>query len=187
MNEQSSGKAFSMLGGSAILPVLILFYFGLLLRDWHYIEDIRTMVVPFVVFGLFSGILLSVIPWTRYARPSLRSPIVFFVAALVASLAIDLHVCLIVNIGFAPKHLEAARDIPQWFYRTFAVASVLFFGCCAACGFLISTAFRESILGRLNSESLTPKHKQELLVAGVTATIGLLGTILAALLGGKGP
>ncbi len=176
-----------MLGGIAIFPVLILLYFGLLLRDWHYIEDIRAMVVPFVLFGLFSGILLSVIPWIRCARPSLQAPIVFFLAALIATLAIDLHIYLIVNVGFVPKHLEAGRDIPQWFYRTFAVASVFFFGCCAVCGFLTSTAFRESILGRLNTEPLTPKPRQELLVAGVTATIGLLGTILAAVLAGKGP
>jgi hypothetical protein len=42
-------------------------------------------------------------------------------------------------------------------------------------------------MGKLDPETLTPKHNQELMIAGITATIGLLGTILAALLGGKGP
>lgn len=187
MDQQNSGKAFSKLGGIAILPVLSLLYFGLVLRDWHFIEDVRAMVVPFVLFGLFSGILLSVIPWIRCARQSLRTPIVFIVAALVAFLAVVLHICLIREVGFTPKNLEGARDIPQWFYRAFALVSVFFFGCSAVCGFLISVAFRESVLGKLNPESLTPKHYHELLVAGITAATGLLGTILASLLGGKGP
>jgi hypothetical protein len=187
MGEQNNDKAFSILGGIAIPPVLVLLYFGLLLRDWHYIEDIRAMVVPLVTFGLFSGILLSVVPVIRSAKRSWRVPFVFLVAALVASSAIALHICLINKVGFAPKSFEPGKVIPHWFYNIFALVSVFFFGCSAVCGFLTSIAFSESIMGKLHPESLTPKHNQELLIAGITATIGLLGTILAALLGGQGP
>jgi hypothetical protein len=186
MNPQNSGTAFpKLLGSIAVLAVLVLLYFGLLLRDWHYIEDIRGMVVPFVIFGLFSGTLLSLIPWFRFARPSLRISFVFFAAALVASLATVLHICLITEVGFAPKHLEVNRHIPEEFYRAFACATVFFFACSAVCGFHASVASGELIMARLNPDALTSEQRHELLVVAFTAAIGFLGSISASLLGGK--
>ena len=51
-----------------LIAVLSVLYFGLLLPDWHYIEDIRAMVVPSTLFGIFSGVLLSAAPLVRNAR-----------------------------------------------------------------------------------------------------------------------
>jgi hypothetical protein len=186
MNQQDSGTAFpKFLGSIAVFAVLVVLYFGLLLRDWHYIEDIRAMVVPFVLFGLFAGALLSLIPWFRLAWPSLRILFVFIAASLVAFLATVLHIYLIKKVGFAPKHLEAYQDLPQVFYRGFACVTVFFFACSAVCGYHISVASGEVIMARLNPEALPLKKRHELLVAAITGVVGFLGSILASLLGGK--
>ena len=186
MNRPNSVTAYpKLLGSIAVFAVLVLLYFGLLLRDWHYIEDIRAMVVPFVLFGLFAGALLSLIPWFRFARQALRVSFVFLAASLIAFLATFLHICLIEKVGFAPKHLGTVQCIPGEFYTAFACATVFFFGCTAVCGFLLSLASGELIMARLNPDVLPLKQQHQLQVVVITSMVGLLGSILASVLGGK--
>jgi hypothetical protein len=166
--------------GAATLVVLVLLYFGLILRNWRYIEDIRAMVAPFVTFGLFTGALLSVMPWTRPRR----AIVVFVLAAGISSIAVLMHIGLIFKVGFAPVQGERMA-VSDTFYTLFAVVSVVFFAFTALCGFYASIALSELAIATLDNNSLE-KVQNELMVKGITAIIGLIGAVLTALLSGKG-
>lgn len=175
-------------GALATVVVLILLYFSFVLRDWHYVEDVRAMVVPFVAFGLFSGALLSVMPLAELAPEIRRSAWVFLVAAVIPSCAILIHIRLIIAVGFAPVfHSGEYRSVSEDFYRVFAVFSVIFFGFATMCGFYSSLAIKNSILSRLslNINSLEQKARNEFIASAVTTLIGIIGAIITALVGGK--
>jgi hypothetical protein len=180
MDSKSSREAFSLSAVASTLVVLALLYFGLILRNWRYIEDIRAMVAQLVMFGLFSGALLSVLPWMR-SRSAIT---VFVLAACISSIAIIIHIILIHEVGFAPVQ-GVSNPISETFYKLFAGASVGLFGFTVLCGFHASIALSEIVITRLNNDSLE-KIQNELMVKGVTAIVGLIGAVLTALLGGKG-
>lgn len=167
--------------------VLVLLYFAFILRDWHYIEDVRAMVVPFVTFGLFAGTLLSIMPMTRLAPRPWRSTCVFVVATCIPVGALIVHLNLIATLGFAPvaTHPEY-KTISQAFYRGFALCTIGFFGATALCGYYAARAINESLAIRLHLDTLEKKARHQLVTSSVTALIGIAGAIVTALVGGSG-
>lgn len=171
-------------GSASFIGILSLLYFGLIPKDWHFIEDIKQMVVPFTILSLFSGALVFVLPWSKNEYNSCST--VFLIGFLIAFVAIAMHILLMTKVHFRPIIIPEHEDIPKWFYGLVAIISSIFFGLGTISGY-ISAYFMTHAISKLNLlGEIENNQRSDIVVKCAIAFISVIGAVLTSLFGGHG-
>lgn len=182
MDEPRKEAVLPRDGGIAFCVVLALLYLRFVLRDWHSLHELRGMILPFVVYGLFAGMVTTVLPWIPEDDERAKTQRIMATCAAIAGLAIltqILLMCAGLPISSGPGALPPA--LPQLLYALVAVGSVASFACVAFAGRCLA-ALVSDVLPKILPAALQAKSGIE--PDEIKAIVGLLGALVTALFAG---
>lgn len=161
-----------------LIFVLALLYWALVFRKWSSADAVQSLLLPFVLFGLSVGAVLSTMPWVQAKRS------VFFISFLIPLTAILFTFLLDVSI---PSAMAGGPDIN---FTTkgavlFASVSVLvictFHGLLALAGYALAEWARQTALSAASVDSVNSLTETRLKI--VTAFIALVTALIGAFAG----
>ncbi|MFM8445250.1 MAG: hypothetical protein ACKN9W_18170 [Methylococcus sp.] len=176
MSNQSSAS-IPVSVGISIVTVLILLYLALVLRDWKTMEELRGMIIPFIIFGVFAGLSLSIVPWVAHASDKKKLAMLTLTSAAIALIAISAQTALLAGkLPYSNKSYTVSTEIDCKVYIAVGFCSVITFSIISNLGYALTVPLRKSALTLKYLDKFGLKDHSDLLVAA----FGLIAAVVTA-------